>query len=414
MLADRHTAADRHRRGRRRPSPLERNHRSGDRNGADGPPQPASTMTGTPREPPAARRRGRPGDPFMLRIAELVGTDESQLGELDTLAPMPMTHIRSGSPPRQERTGRSPSAPLAEQLVCEANAVLATPTTASASSTRPSQRLAFAVGYRGRAARVSMTFEDGTAYGRLVGTASKAESCPRSWTGRMPDLLVRLMTQSGLRITRPHLTHHASPAQRRRRAIRTANAGHRTARPSSTSSTGMGTVPPAGTREGTIDIQAMTNFYHRPLWGPDKESLPDYSVLKLTDPSFRPPPVLLRGLCDEPGRHARGLRVHAGLPGEARHVRPAPRGVEGPLPGCRPAVPALRGRRPDDLPDACRFGWGTTTTQCFGYAASDRIGNAQILSPSASPSVAAPLSPRCRQKDWLEGLPSRGCASTPN
>ena len=30
--------------------------------------------------------------------------------------------------------------------------------------------------------------------------------------------------------------------------------------------------------------------------------------------------------------------------------------------------------------NACRFGWGTSTTQCFGYAAFDRIGNAQILS----------------------------------
>jgi len=29
---------------------------------------------------------------------------------------------------------------------------------------------------------------------------------------------------------------------------------------------------------------------------------------------------------------------------------------------------------------AARFGWGTSTTQCFTYASCDRIGNAQILS----------------------------------
>ena len=87
--------------------------------------------------------------PFMLRIAELVGTDESQLGELDTLAPMPMTRI--------------------------------------------SQRIATSTG------------ADGTAYGRLVGDGFEAE-LPHELDGpdALPDLLVRLMTQSGL----PHHPVH--------------------------------------------------------------------------------------------------------------------------------------------------------------------------------------------------------------
>ena len=144
--------------------------------------------------------------PFMLRIAELVGTDESQLGELDTLAPMPMTRISQRIATSTGADRQVAIRSLAEQLVCEANAVLAHADDhlSLVDETLPSE-LAFAVGYRGRAARVSMTFEDGTAYGRLVGDGFEAE-LPHELDGpdALPDLLVRLMTQSGL----PHHPVH--------------------------------------------------------------------------------------------------------------------------------------------------------------------------------------------------------------
>ena len=54
----------------------------------------------------------------------------------------------------------------------------------------------------GRAARVSTTFEDGTAYGRLVGDGFESE-LPQELDGpdALPDLIVRLLVESGV-------THH--------------------------------------------------------------------------------------------------------------------------------------------------------------------------------------------------------------
>ena len=63
--------------------------------------------------------------PFMTRVAELVGTPEEQLADLDTLAPMPDTRISrriaTGTGADRQVAIRS----LAEQLVSEANAILA-------------------------------------------------------------------------------------------------------------------------------------------------------------------------------------------------------------------------------------------------------------------------------------------------
>jgi len=146
--------------------------------------------------------------PFMLRVAELVGTPEDQLRdvELDTLAPMPMTRISqriaTGTGADRQVAIRS----LAEQLICEANAVLAhgDDHLSLTDETLPSE-LAFSVGYRGRAARVSTTFEDGTAYGRLVGDGFESE-LPQELDGpeALPDLLIRLLVESGV----PHREMH--------------------------------------------------------------------------------------------------------------------------------------------------------------------------------------------------------------
>ena len=114
--------------------------------------------------------------PFMLRVAEIVGTPQDQLPELDELAPMPETRISrriaTGTGADRQVAIRS----LAEQLVSEANAILgqADDRLQLVDETLPHE-LAFSVTHAGRAARVSTTFEDGTAYGRLVGDGSASD-----------------------------------------------------------------------------------------------------------------------------------------------------------------------------------------------------------------------------------------------
>ena len=144
--------------------------------------------------------------PFMLRVAEIVGTPKDQLPELDELAPMPETRISrriaTGTGADRQVAIRS----LAEQLVSEANAILgqADDRLELVDETLPHE-LAFSVTHRGRAARVSTTFEDGTAYGRLVGDGFESE-LPQELEGpdALPDLIVRLLVESGV-------SHHPVP-----------------------------------------------------------------------------------------------------------------------------------------------------------------------------------------------------------
>lgn len=144
--------------------------------------------------------------PFMTRVAELVGTPEEKLADLDTLAPMPDTRISrriaTGTGADRQVAIRS----LAEQLVSEANAILASADDRLelVDETLPDE-LAFSVTHRRRAARVSTTFRDGTAYGRLVGDGFESE-VPRELDGpdALPDLLIRLLVESGV-------THHHVP-----------------------------------------------------------------------------------------------------------------------------------------------------------------------------------------------------------
>ncbi len=139
--------------------------------------------------------------PFMLKVAELVGSPDT---DIELVAPMPMTRISqriaTGTGADRQVAIRS----LAEQLVCEANAVLSSAATAGDDhlalfdETLPNE-LAFNVAYRGRGVRVSTTFEDGTAYARLVGDGFESE-LPRELDGpdALPDLLVRLLLESGI------------------------------------------------------------------------------------------------------------------------------------------------------------------------------------------------------------------------
>ena len=146
--------------------------------------------------------------PFMLKVAELVGARDA---DVEPVAPMPMTRISqriaTGTGADRQVAIRS----LAEQLVCEANAVLSSAGSLPGSAgddhltlfdeTLPSE-LAFNITYRGRAVRVSTTFENGTAYARLIGDGFESE-IPQELDGpdALPDLLVRLLVESGV-------THH--------------------------------------------------------------------------------------------------------------------------------------------------------------------------------------------------------------
>ncbi len=69
-------------------------------------------------------RRGRTMTPFMLRVAEIVGTPEDELPDVEEIAPMPETRISrriaTGTGADRQVAIRS----LAEQLVSEANAIL--------------------------------------------------------------------------------------------------------------------------------------------------------------------------------------------------------------------------------------------------------------------------------------------------
>jgi hypothetical protein len=133
--------------------------------------------------------------PFMMRIADLVGAEGDP-----AVTPVPATRISQRIATSTGADRQVAIRSLAEQLVCEANAVLAASDEhlSLTDETLPHE-LAFSVGYRGRAARVSTTFEDGTAYGRLVGDGFEAE-LPVELDGpdALPDLLVRLLVESGL------------------------------------------------------------------------------------------------------------------------------------------------------------------------------------------------------------------------
>ena len=144
--------------------------------------------------------------PFMQRVAELVGTPEEELATLEALARQPETRlsrrIATGSGADRQVMIRS----LAEQLVSEANAILgpADDRLELVDETLPTE-LAFRVTHRGRAARVSTTFEDGTAYGRLVGDGiATEEPVELKDVDALPDLLIRLLVESGV-------SHHRVP-----------------------------------------------------------------------------------------------------------------------------------------------------------------------------------------------------------
>lgn len=131
--------------------------------------------------------------PFMHRVAAVVGCDG-----VDDVLPVPPTRPSAPTSVGAGADRQVAVRALAEQLVCEANAILAVADDHfSLTDELLRDQLAFSIHYRGREARVSTAFASGIAYGRLVGDGI-ADDVPRELVGpeALPDLLVLLLMES--------------------------------------------------------------------------------------------------------------------------------------------------------------------------------------------------------------------------
>jgi hypothetical protein len=133
--------------------------------------------------------------PFMLRVAELVGAE--------TDPPEPLSYRTRPSVPTTASLGADRHVAvraLAEQLLCEANAVLAEQDDhlGLVDEAVPDE-LRFSVLFRGRAVHVSTAFDHGVAIGRLVGDGI-APGPPRELVGPddVAELLLQLIAGSGI------------------------------------------------------------------------------------------------------------------------------------------------------------------------------------------------------------------------
>lgn len=144
-----------------------------------------------------------------------------------------------------------------------------------------------------------------------------------------------------------------------------------------------GDRPASRYEEGSIDIQAVTNFHYRPLWDPEHELYdPTYSALRLTDPySFTDP----RQLYYYPYVTARS-HLHEAFASTLSYLESRslmeklPEGWKAAL--AQAVIPMRHYEAGAQMisADGCRFAYGTTIEQCLSYASFDRIGTAQLLS----------------------------------
>ena len=132
--------------------------------------------------------------PFMMRVAEIVESDEFDDFEM----PMPMTVPSVRQPINSGNDRQVALRGYAEQLVCEVNAVLADEDDhMSLVDEVVGNELVFSVAYRGRVARISTEFSSGTAYGRIVADGLNFDE-PHELTGplALEDLLILLLVES--------------------------------------------------------------------------------------------------------------------------------------------------------------------------------------------------------------------------
>ncbi|MFN8079979.1 MAG: hypothetical protein U0Q19_10470 [Kineosporiaceae bacterium] len=134
--------------------------------------------------------------PFMMRIAELIGAETDEVEE-------PLAYRTKLSSPVTASVGADKHVAiraLAEQLLCEANAVLADADDHMGLYDEAADaELAFSVTYRQRAVRFSTRFIDGKAHAQLVGDGIEPGE-PRELDGpeSVADLLVLLLVSAGV------------------------------------------------------------------------------------------------------------------------------------------------------------------------------------------------------------------------
>jgi hypothetical protein len=131
--------------------------------------------------------------PFMVRVAEALGEDFDP-EDLPTPALRPSQYRTTGKGNDIHVAYRG----LTEQLVCEANAVLANEDDhMSLVDDIIGNEMLYSVYYRGRAAVISTVFGEGTAYGRVVADGLD-NSEPHELASResVEDLLLLLLMES--------------------------------------------------------------------------------------------------------------------------------------------------------------------------------------------------------------------------
>lgn len=134
--------------------------------------------------------------PFMVRVAELLGAEYTDDLEMPSpqLRPSMYRPVNKGNDIHHAYRG------LTEQLVCEANALLAEEDDhMSLVDDVVGNELMYSVYYRGRAAVVSTVFGEGKAYGRVVADGLD-NSEPHELAGpeSVEDLLLLLLMESDI------------------------------------------------------------------------------------------------------------------------------------------------------------------------------------------------------------------------
>ena len=132
--------------------------------------------------------------PFMVRVADMLGAEYTDHLDLPSPALRPATYRPTNKGNDIHHAYRG----LTEQLVCEANALLAEEDDhMSLVDDVIGNELTFSVFYRGRAAVISTVFGEGTAYGRVVADGLD-NSEPHELAGpeSVEDLLLLLLMES--------------------------------------------------------------------------------------------------------------------------------------------------------------------------------------------------------------------------
>jgi hypothetical protein len=145
------------------------------------------------RHPPAVVEGDAAMTPFMLRVADVLGSDIA-----DDELPVPETRPSKYRPVGKGNDIHVAYRGLTEQLVCEANAMLsAEDDHMTLVDEIVGNEMLYSVYYRGRAAVVSTVFGEGTAYGRVVADGLD-NSEPRELAGpeSVEDLLLLLLMES--------------------------------------------------------------------------------------------------------------------------------------------------------------------------------------------------------------------------